>query len=136
MKHKQFPAFRTSKGAASMDSTSLSKMGIKKWKKASKGSKGSSPKSRSPLPSASSVVTAADEKDRTETKGEKTDTTLPTGPPNTKATSMISSQQSSRLLTKTESEKKPSIDKEATVLKVMTEYLSMPKKDFSKLSRK
>ena len=110
-----------------MDSTSLSKMGLRKWKKSTSKSR-----AQSPLASVSSrSEEKSDEKSKEMEKeyGEKTDTSHPTAPPPTRATTRTPTE-SSILPSKSETEKPISIDKDATIMKVMTQYLHMPRNEF------
>ena len=105
-----------------MDSTSLSKMGLRKWKK-------STSKSRAQSPLASVSSKSEDDIRSKEMEKEKTDTSHPTAPPPTRATTRTPTE-SSILPSKSETEKPISIDKDATIMKVMTQYLHMPRNEF------
>ena len=79
------------------------------------------------------LIFTADGKEKTiSEKSEKTGTTMPSVPPPTKATTKTQSV-STHLPTESVTEKPKSLDKDATVVKVMTKYLGMPLKEFRKL---
>ena len=104
-----------------MDSTSLSKMGLRKWKKSTSKSRAQSP--------LASVSSRSEEKSDEKSKEMEKDTSHPTAPPPTRATTRTPTE-SSILPSKSETEKPISIDKDATIMKVMTQYLHMPRNEF------